>query len=202
LAARAERSEMDARRQRSRPAPDAGETIERTMADIRASLGLAGPGVQTSEEAPQLQVGDSVFVRSFGQRGVVSEIYERDVLVTIGAVKAVVERSDVARDAQPPGAQQPRPASGSEAASRAALDAATSIDVRGMRVDEALPVVDKALDDAALAGLGTMRIIHGKGTGQLGRGIREFLRAHAQVRSTEFAPDREGGTGVTVVTLR
>jgi DNA mismatch repair protein MutS2 len=47
-----------------------------------------------------------------------------------------------------------------------------------------------------------LRIVHGKGTGQLGRGIREFLRGHVQVRSAEFAPDREGGTGVTVVTLR
>jgi DNA mismatch repair protein MutS2 len=84
----------------------------------------------------------------------------------------------------------------------ASLDASTSIDVRGMRVDEAMPVVDKALDDASLAGLAALRIVHGKGTGQLGRGIREFLRGHAQVKSAEFAPDREGGTGVTVVTLR
>ncbi|HXW76869.1 MAG TPA: Smr/MutS family protein, partial [Candidatus Eremiobacteraceae bacterium] len=80
--------------------------------------------------------------------------------------------------------------------------AATSVDVRGMRVDEAMPVVDKALDDGSLAGLAQLRIVHGKGTGQLGRGIRTFLRGHPQVASVEFAADREGGTGVTVVTLR
>jgi len=84
----------------------------------------------------------------------------------------------------------------------ASLDASTSIDVRGMRVDEAMPIVDKALDDASLAGLATLRIIHGKGTGQLGRGIRDFLKGHAQVQGAAFAPDNEGGTGVTVITLR
>ena len=84
----------------------------------------------------------------------------------------------------------------------ASLDASTSIDVRGMRVDEAMPIVDKALDDASLAGLATLRVIHGKGTGQLGRGIRDFLKGHAQVQGAAFAPDNEGGTGVTVITLR
>jgi DNA mismatch repair protein MutS2 len=70
-----------------------------------------------------------------------------------------------------------------------------------MRVDEAWPLVDKALDNAALAGLSELRIIHGRGTGQLSRGIREFLDDHPQVESLSWAPDREGGTGVTVVKL-
>jgi DNA mismatch repair protein MutS2 len=83
----------------------------------------------------------------------------------------------------------------------ASLDASASIDVRGLRVDEAVPIVEKAIDDASLAGLESIRIIHGKGTGQLARGIREFLRGYPQVASAKTAPDREGGTGVTVVTL-
>jgi DNA mismatch repair protein MutS2 len=83
----------------------------------------------------------------------------------------------------------------------AAADASTTVDVRGMRVDEAWPLVDKALDNATLAGLSELRVIHGRGTGQLGRGIREFLEDHAQVDSLSSAPDREGGTGVTIVNL-
>ena len=71
-----------------------------------------------------------------------------------------------------------------------------------MRVDEAMPLVDKALDSASLAGAAELRIIHGKGTGQLGKGIREFLRGHAQVAGLAQAGDREGGSGVTIVTLR
>ena len=73
--------------------------------------------------------------------------------------------------------------------------------MRGLRVDEAWPLVDKALDNASLAGLSELRVIHGRGTGQLMRGIREFLDGHPQVVSVSHAPDREGGTGVTVVKL-
>ena len=217
---RAERSEQDARRQRARSIDNADEALRKTMTDIRRSLGL--DRTSTEETAPNaFSVGDRVYVRSFGQAGVVSEIYDRDVLVTLGSVKAVVARTDLSRDPADMGGQTRGagsrgtvtrraklgalgrdPGVGDVTPRMASLDAATSIDVRGMRVDEAMPVVDKALDDASLAGLGVLRIIHGKGTGQLGRGIREFLRGHAQVQAADYASDREGGTGVTVVTLR
>ena len=206
LVERAERSASDARRQRAGANVDASEALRRTMADIRRSLGLDRDAPAAA--APNAYaVGDRVYVTTFGQPGVVSEVYDRDVLVAMGNVKAVVSRSDLTRDpaaakagpaaskgaAKPPSAAEPR---------IAALDASTSIDVRGMRVDEAMPIVDKALDDASLAGLVTLRVIHGKGTGQLGRGIRAFLKGHAQVDAVAFAPDNEGGTGVTVITVR
>jgi len=206
LIAKAEQSASDARRQKSSASVDANEAMRRTMADIRRSLGLdqASP----ASAAPNAYaVGDRVYVRTFGQAGVVSEVYDRDVLVTMGSVKAVVARSDLTRDPAATGkdtaiAGRAGPKSQHGESRMASLDASTSIDVRGMRVDEAMPIVDKALDDASLAGLATLRIIHGKGTGQLGRGIRDFLKGHAQVHGAAFAPDNEGGTGVTVITLR
>jgi DNA mismatch repair protein MutS2 len=200
LIAKAEQSDRDARRQRTRSVGDADAVLEKTMGEIRRSLGLEQSSAD--EPAPNaFAVGDRVYVRTFGQPGVVSEVYDRDVLVTMGAVKAVVARRDLTHDpAQPDVSRRPHLRGTTE--KMASLDATTSIDVRGMRVDEAMPIVDKALDDASLAGLAILRIIHGKGTGQLGRGIREFLRGHAQVQAAEFAADREGGTGVTVVTLR
>src|SRR4029077_6492683 len=149
------------------------------------------------------RVGDSVFVRTFGATGVVADVYDRDVLVTIGNAKTVVAPADLSLE-KPAAGTQPR-SSGSARRGElqlAAEQAATNVDVRGMRVEEAMVIVDKALDDASLAGLRELRILHGKGTGQLGRGIRDFLRGHLQVASAGFAPDREGGTGVTVVTLR
>ncbi len=205
LIAKAERSESDARRQRTGANVEATDAMRRTMADIRRSLGLdqtAPAGAAPNAYA----VGDRVYVRTFGQTGVVSEVFDRDVLVTMGSVKAVVSRTDLTRDpavtAKDAGGET-RTKSVQHAESRmASLDASTSIDVRGMRVDEAMPIVDKALDDASLAGLATLRVIHGKGTGQLGRGIRDFLKGHAQVQGAAFAPDNQGGTGVTVITLR
>ncbi|HXW77293.1 MAG TPA: hypothetical protein VEJ20_07790, partial [Candidatus Eremiobacteraceae bacterium] len=91
LSARAERSERDARRQRAHVVDDAGDDLKRTMADIRRSLGL-GPGAREQPAPADLAAGDAVFVRSFGKPGVVSEVYARDLLVTMGAVKAVVSR--------------------------------------------------------------------------------------------------------------
>jgi len=210
LMERAARSGESRRRQSgsAAPAADLGKTLE----DMRKSLGLqsAEPG---DPAARQLQPGDRVYVRSFGAPGTVAELYDRDALVNMGSVKVVVPRSELGADVgKGPGAVEfTRPSRSDRAVEfirpnaanvPLASDAPSAIDVRGMRVDEAMPLVDKALDSASLAGAAELRIIHGKGTGQLGKGIREFLRGHAQVAGLAQAGDREGGSGVTIVTLR
>jgi DNA mismatch repair protein MutS2 len=78
---------------------------------------------------------------------------------------------------------------------------APELDLRGMTVDEALPLVDQRLDDAARAGLAELRIIHGKGTGALRQAVRQMLRKHALVRTSAAAESRAGGDGVTVVEI-
>jgi DNA mismatch repair protein MutS2 len=82
-------------------------------------------------------------------------------------------------------------------------DAAVSeINVIGSNTDEALSRVERFLDEAMVAELRTLRIIHGYGTGQLRRSIAEFLRAHPFVSNFAPAPDNKGGGGVTVVELK
>jgi DNA mismatch repair protein MutS2 len=76
------------------------------------------------------------------------------------------------------------------------------IHLRGRNVAEALLELEKYLDDASLAGLQQVRIVHGKGTGALRQGLREYLATSSQVRSFETAPQSEGGSGATVVYLR
>ena len=75
-------------------------------------------------------------------------------------------------------------------------------DVRGMAVDEAIPVVDQYLDEAVLASLGEVTIIHGKGTGVLRQGIQQHLRHHPHVKSFRLGVYGEGESGVTVVELK
>jgi len=75
------------------------------------------------------------------------------------------------------------------------------LDLRGQRVEEALPQLDKYLDDAFLAGLPFVRIVHGKGTGALRQTVRQQLRNHPLVKSFRSGEDGEGGTGVTVAYL-
>ena len=77
----------------------------------------------------------------------------------------------------------------------------TELNILGLNVEEALPIVDKFLDDATLAKLQTVRIVHGKGTGKLRSGIHQFLRKNAHVKSFRLGTFGEGEAGVTVVEL-
>ena len=76
------------------------------------------------------------------------------------------------------------------------------IDIRGLMVDEAEVVVGKFLDDAVIAGMAQVLIIHGKGTGALRKGIQAYLKNHRNVLHMAFADMNEGGTGATVVDLK
>lgn len=76
------------------------------------------------------------------------------------------------------------------------------VHLRGMTVDEALTVLDKYLDDAVLAGLPDVRIIHGKGTGVLRREVQRFLKADRRIAGAALAPANQGGAGVTVAKLQ
>ena len=75
-------------------------------------------------------------------------------------------------------------------------------DVRGMMLDEALNAVDQYLNEAILAGLGEVQIIHGKGTGVLRTGIQRHLKSHMNVKKYRDGMYGEGEQGVTVVTLK
>ncbi len=76
------------------------------------------------------------------------------------------------------------------------------INVIGLKVDEALDIADKFLDDAFLAQVNPVRIVHGMGTGALRQAIADWLTKHPHVSRFESAPHSEGGRGVTIVTLR
>ncbi|MSP22949.1 MAG: endonuclease MutS2 [Dehalococcoidia bacterium] len=75
------------------------------------------------------------------------------------------------------------------------------IEVRGQRLDDALPEVERYIDQASRAGLGRVRVIHGRGTGTLRRAVRDMLEHHPLVTRFEPADRREGGEGVTIVFL-
>ncbi|MGA9420478.1 MAG: Smr/MutS family protein, partial [Candidatus Cybelea sp.] len=80
--------------------------------------------------------------------------------------------------------------------------ASASLDVRGKRFAEAEPIVERWIDDALLAGTSPLRLVHGKGTGMLGRGLQEHLRDHPAVKNLRYGNEEEGSTGVTLIELR
>jgi DNA mismatch repair protein MutS2 len=188
--------------------PAQSALLQRTIDEMRRDLRIkpqepdkAGDGVFTE--------GDRVRILSFGQDGTVISDNGETLLVAIGPMKTVVSKRDVERKSSGPAVprQARRPSIPQDDAQNSArMEAATrtmaELDVRGKRYIEAEPVVDQWIDEAALAGNSPLRLIHGKGTGMLGRGLQEFLRSHPQVKSVRYGDENEGGGGVSIIELR
>lgn len=151
-----------------------------------------------------LKVGDRVFLVNYHQEGVVSAISEKDGKVTVqaGILKAKVAIADLRllEEGQKVRVQEPKPAPRARPVVKA--DFHPEVDVRGMIGDDAWFIVDKYLDDAIMAGVHTVRIIHGKGTGALRRAIGQYLRGDRRVDSYRMGAYGEGDAGVTVVELK
>lgn len=143
-----------------------------------------------------LAVGDTVWVSSLNQTGQIIHLANGEAEVQVGLFRAKVPVLDLEkRQAATPSVKEsevhialsPRPMPSVE------------LNIRGMRVEEALPLLNKYLDDAYLASLPYVRIIHGKGTGTLRKVVRDILAEHPLVASFRPGELNEGGEGVTIV---
>ncbi len=147
-----------------------------------------------------ITVGGTVQLRSGGEVGEVRSISpdRKNAVVVFGIVKMKVALTDL-RATRERQSQQTRAAFVQpEQPERIPTD----IDLRGMNGEEALPLVDKFIDTAMLAGLHRIDIIHGKGTGALRKKVTEFLTNHPRVKSFRLGEWNEGGAGATVVELK
>lgn len=159
------------------------------------------------------KVGQNVFVTSLGKNGVITGVQGNDVQVSVGILKMTVPAKKCLLTKAQPASAEDKPKLRKGFAKNAASNyahqmfvaksgsARQEIDVRGMTLDEAIPVVDKAIDDALLAGIHQLRIIHGKGTGALRAGLTAYLETNRFVRKLEVAALDAGGSGATVVDL-
>ncbi|UNC92640.1 endonuclease MutS2 [Candidatus Contubernalis alkaliaceticus] len=152
-----------------------------------------------------LDIGDLVFIKSMKQKGRVLELNEdsQEVVVQVGIMKICTDFSDLkgVHDKS----QLPQTLESSAAPGllfQKTMEIKTELDLRGTTLQEAVELVDKYFDDACLAGLGKVYLIHGKGTGALRKGLHEYLVSHNQVESFKLSEYGEGGSGVTVVSLR
>jgi DNA mismatch repair protein MutS2 len=155
-------------------------------------------GVQVKNQ--RIAVGDEVRVLTINQKGTVVEVLADDEFqVQIGFLKMKVHRSQLERLSSP---KKSAPVQSGTTVKRTTESVRPELDLRGMMVDEAIPEIDRYLDQAILAGYKQVHLIHGKGTGALRAGVQEFLRRHRAVKSFRLGAHGEGGSGVTVVELR
>jgi DNA mismatch repair protein MutS2 len=191
----------DERPKKGRVTPAQTALLAQTLEAIHADLGIRSseePGQPAQSYAP----GDHVRIVSLNQEGVVAEDWDERLLVSVGSMKMMVEKSDVR--AESPIATAPARSGTAVANARmtAAARTAVELDVRGKRYAEAEPLVERWIDDALLAGNSPLRLIHGKGTGMLGRGLQEYLRGHPAVSRLRYGNEDEGSTGVTMIELK
>ncbi|MHB8461601.1 MAG: endonuclease MutS2 [Vulcanimicrobiaceae bacterium] len=174
--------------------------MDRAAAQIRATLGIdeSTQHEMVATDVP-LVAGLRVRSASLHSEGEVVEDYGDRVLIALGAMKTVVPKGDLT--ALPVKAAK-RQAGAGVAALAASTHARTELDVRGQRFSEAESVVERWLDEAGMAGLTHVRLIHGKGTGQLGRGLQAWLGELESVVSYRYGNADEGGSGVTIVELQ
>ena len=166
------------------------------------SEGLAQKADRVDKPPKTLKVGDEVEILNLKTRGVVLSAPDAkgEVQLQAGIVKLKAHISQLRLVKEEPAKKQ----KSSFHAETGAMTRTVSMecDVRGMALDEAIPVVDQYLDEAVLASLTEVSIIHGKGTGVLRSGIQQHLRRHPHVKSFRLGVYGEGESGVTVVTLK
>lgn len=166
------------------------------------SEGLAQKADRVDKPPKTLKVGDEVEILNLKTRGVVLSAPDAkgEVQLQAGIVKLKAHISQLRLVKEEPAKKQ----KSSFHAETGAMTRTVPMecDVRGMALDEAIPVVDQYLDEAVLASLTEVSIIHGKGTGVLRSGIQQHLRRHPHVKSFRLGVYGEGESGVTVVTLK
>ena len=156
-------------------------------------------------DARKLQVGDSVKVLSLNLKGIVRSLPDKsgNIDVQMGILHSVVNVKDIELldEVSIKGPSYEHTATGKVRISKS-VSVSPEINLLGMTVDEAVSVLDKYLDDAAIAHLDEVRVVHGKGTGALRAGVQNFLRKNKHVQSYRLGEYGEGDAGVTIVKLK
>ena len=162
--------------------------------------------VRNSETERPLQVGDTVKLDGKGSVGEILEISGNNATVAFGVMKTSVKTDRLKlTDAKPNNPNNSVTFVGSatsDSSRERQLNFSTEIDVRGMRVDEAIQAVTYFIDDAVQFSSGRVRILHGTGTGALREAIRQYLDTVSDVKSYRDEHVQFGGAGITVVELR
>jgi DNA mismatch repair protein MutS2 len=166
------------------------------LAREQAARTPAPPGLSVGEPG-ELAVGGRVRFAETGAIGTLVELREDRAVVELGGLRMQVG-ADVLAPVSGEAPAQPSRRGGWSAPD---FDAASEVDLRGLRADEVAGVLQPALDAALQAALPSLRIIHGKGTGALRKVVADLLRADRRILSFRPGGAGEGGSGVTVAKL-
>jgi DNA mismatch repair protein MutS2 len=188
---------------RSEAREELNAAVVQTLSDSQADLGTSTQTEAVSSE--RLQPGARIRVRGFNKPVIFRRLDGTAAEIEAGPLRMKVSVDEIMSvEAAAPPAGSAKVASGSVSvhSQRGEGERTEEINLIGSTVEEATERVDKFLDDAALAHIPRVRIIHGHGTGALRKGLGEFLKTHPLVAKQSFEAEDRGGKAVTVVELR
>ena len=181
------------------------ERIRKKVNDTAAASSLKSKKPKKEHKPSDFKLGESVKVLSMNLTGTVSSLPDArgNLTVQMGILRSQVNISDLEIIEEPSsyGAKKMNRTSKGKIKMGKSLSVRPEINLLGRTVDEAVAELDKYLDDALLAHLYTVSVVHGKGTGALRKGIHEYLRRQKHVKSYHLAEFGEGDAGVTIVEL-
>ena len=192
-------------------AENAAQNLERARRDYKGTIqqmeDTANPVVDNStgkglKKAPK--VGDIVILKSFNRDATVVKVNDakKQLYVMSGSMKMWVDFDDCKlKKSNVPSTEAPKKRNVSGIMSRAERNVLGEIDIRGLATDEALLELDKYIDEAVLAGICTITIIHGKGTGTLRKNVQAHLRHHRNIKTFRVGLFGEGENGVTIAEI-
>ena len=192
----------------SRQRADAAAAVANVARQAEALRPLIPPRRKRQRPEPvaaqDLKVGQPVYLARLQKVGTVSSPSDErgEVEVQLGSIRTRVKASELSRTDQ---REEPTPVREPDVTYRVDMDRASAVgiqlDLRGRRSEEAQEELEQYLNDAYLAGLKVVRVIHGKGTGAVRQAVRQQLAASPLVRHFEPADAKDGGDGATVVSL-
>ena len=182
------------------------ERIRKKMESTRSGM-MREPAKPKKEYKPSdFKLGESVKVLSMNINGTVASLPDNkgNLTVQMGILRSQVNISDLEIIDETPAYLKKTTRAGGKGKIKMSksLSVSTEINLLGKTVDEAVAELDKYLDDASLAHLSSVRIVHGKGTGALRKGIHQYLRRQKHVRSFRLGEFGEGDAGVTIAELK
>ena len=188
----------------NKKAEAAREKIKANLSKMQKELVMPSKEVDHPLSKETVKVGMEVYLPSLDERGTILSMPDRkeNVQVQIGLLKMNVHLSQMKEMKQTNMEKAKSKVSGGNLISSKIRDISTEINVIGKNVDEAIMILDKYIDDAYLASLKTIRIVHGKGTGALRKGIQEYLKNHPHIASYRNGLYGEGENGVTIAELK
>src|SRR6266436_2272197 len=174
------------------------QAISESQADLGIAARDAGP-----VSAELLQPGAQVRVRGFSKPVILRRLDGRNAEIEAGPLRMKIAAEEIVGVDSAPAGKVPSPSAASGSVSAPArFGVANEINVIGQTVEQATEQVDRFLDDAVMAHLPSVRIIHGHGTGALRKGLGEFLRTHPLVANHANEAEERGGKAITIVQLR